>query len=288
MRELKVSVCIFVYNLEKYISQAIESVLMQKTNFQYEIIIGEDMSTDHTRDICISYQKSYPDKIRLLLREKNLGMTKNIFDTLKEASGEYVAVLDGDDYWIDPLKLQKQVDFMDLNTDFSLCCHNSIVLYEDHNIAPSIFNPRNQTDIISTEELILKWSMATASMLYRKSCMSFPEWVYKAHNFDLAIQIVVADKGKVKFLKDIMSIYRKTLLSNSFNPKYKDEFPYIKQIELFKLVDENFQNKYTITIKKKISKLKRIISGIKFNKRFPFVKYFYPRKIYKILGRLFN
>ena len=81
MRELKVSVCIFVYNLEKYISQAIESVLMQKTNFQYEIIIGEDMSTDHTRDICISYQKSYPDKIRLLLREKNLGMTKNIFDT---------------------------------------------------------------------------------------------------------------------------------------------------------------------------------------------------------------
>jgi glycosyltransferase involved in cell wall biosynthesis len=287
MGEVKVSVCIFVYNLENYIAQAIESVLMQKTKFRYEIIIGEDMSTDQTRGICISYQKSNPDKIRLLLREKNLGMTKNIFDTLKEASGEYVAILDGDDYWIDPLKLQKQVDFMDLNPDFSLCCHNSFVLYEDHNIAPYLFNPRNQNDIIPIEELILKWSMATASMLYRRSCMSFPDWVYKAHNFDLAIQILVADKGKVKFLKDIMSIYRKTLLSNSFNPKYKDEYPFIKQIELFNIIDEEFHNKYTDTIKKKKSLLERGIRQIKFNKRFPLVKYFYPRKIYKNLGRLF-
>jgi len=73
MEEIKVSVCIFVYNLEKYIAQAIESVLMQKTNFRYEIIIGEDKSTDHTLDICTTYQKTYPDKIRLLQRENNLG-----------------------------------------------------------------------------------------------------------------------------------------------------------------------------------------------------------------------
>ena len=288
MRDVKVSICIFVYNLEKYIAQAIESVLMQKTNFQYEIIIGEDMSTDCTREICITYQNLYPDKIRLLLRERNMGMSKNVFDTLKEASGQYVAVLDADDYWIDPLKLQKQVDFMEHNPDFSLCCHNSIVLFEEHKISPFLFNPWNQNDIISTQELISNWSMSTASMLYRRSCMSFPDWVYLAHNFDIAIQLIVADRGRVKYLKDPMSVYRRTMVSNSFNPEYTAEFVIRKQIELFTIINDYYKNKYKYIIDKKVSKLKRDLRQIKFNYRFPFVRYFYPGKIYKMLGRFFN
>lgn len=288
MREAKVSVCIFAFNLEKYIAKAIESVLMQRANFHYEIIIGEDNSTDKTRNICLSYQKSFPEKIKILLREENLGMTRNVFDTLKEASGQYVAVLDGDDYWIDPLKLQKQVDFMDLNPDFSLCCHNSIILYEDHDIAPSLFNARDQNDIISTEQLISKWSISTASMLYRRSFMTFPEWIYGVHNFDLAIQLIVADKGRIKFLKDPMAVYRRTLISNSFNPKYSAEFVIRKQMEFFNTINEYYHNKYNYVIKRKLFQLGSNLRQTHFNNRFPFIKYLYPRKMYKMLGRFFN
>lgn len=93
------------YNHEKFISQAIESVLMKKTNFDYELVIGEDCSTDRTRKICIDYRKEYPDKIKLLLRESSLGIHRNFVDTLKECTGEYIVLLEGDDYWTETYML---------------------------------------------------------------------------------------------------------------------------------------------------------------------------------------
>jgi glycosyltransferase involved in cell wall biosynthesis len=288
MNEVKVSVCIFAYNLEKFIAKAIESVLMQKADFKFEIIIGEDRSTDRTSEICIEYHKAYPDKIKLLLREQNLGMKKNVFDTLKTASGEYVAILDGDDYWIDPLKLQKQVDFMDSYPDFSLCCHNSIILYEDHNITPSLFNPRNQKEIISIEEIIMNWSMATASMLYRNSMMTFPDWVYKAHNFDIAIQILLADRGKIKYFDEPMSVYRRALGSNSFNPEYPLDYVLKRQVELFSLIDQHFNKIYSDIIQQKLLQLEKALTQIKLYKKFPFVKYFNPGIYFRRIRKIFS
>ena len=107
----KVSVLMITYNQERYISQAIESVLSQQTDFSYEIVVGEDFSTDNTREVCREYQQRYPDKIRLLERDKNLGMAGNFLSTFKECNGQYLAVLEGDDYWVNPHKLQSQVDF---------------------------------------------------------------------------------------------------------------------------------------------------------------------------------
>lgn len=288
MEQVKVSVCIFVYNLERFIAKAIESVLMQKTEFKFEIIIGENKSTDRSREICIEYQKKNPERIKILLRERNIGMERNVFNTLKEATGQYVAILDGDDYWIDPLKLQKQVDFMNSNPEFSLCCHNCIILHEDHDILPELFHPRNQKDVIVIEDIIMSWSMATASMLYRNSMMSFPDWVYKAYNFDVAIQVLLADRGKVKYLNEPMAVYRKTLNSNSFNPNYPLVFRITKLIELFNLIDEYYQNYYNKIIKKKISQLQKQIFQIEINKKYPFIKYFNPIKYYKWLRRIFG
>nr|WP_315149674.1 glycosyltransferase [uncultured Flavobacterium sp.] len=116
-----ISIAMLAYNHEKFIGEAIESVLIQKTNYTYKIIIAEDFSTDSTREIVLEYQKKYPDKIKLILQDKNVGASQNNVDLLTNLEGKYIAALEGDDYWTDPLKLQKQVDFLEANKGYSIC-----------------------------------------------------------------------------------------------------------------------------------------------------------------------
>ena len=119
MNEPYLSVVFITYNHERYIRQALDSVLMQKTDFPFEIVVGEDCSTDHTRDILNEYKEKYPDQIRLLYREKNLGRpTLNVYQTAMECKGKYMAFLEGDDFWTDPEKLQKQVRFLEEHDEY--------------------------------------------------------------------------------------------------------------------------------------------------------------------------
>ena len=145
---MKVSVSVTAYNHEKYIAQAIDSILMQEVDFEYEIIIGEDYSADNTRNIVIDFQRRYPDKIKLILPQENLGYGGNkIFDqTLQVSRGEYVALLDGDDYWTSPHKLRKQVDFLDSHPECSMCFHNAQVFYEDGSREPWNLNTVKQKE----------------------------------------------------------------------------------------------------------------------------------------------
>lgn len=119
---LKVSVCITTYNLEPYITQTLDSVLCQETSFDYEVIVGDDFSTDRTREILLQYKEQYPDKIILHFQKENVGVNRNDYDLINLAKGEYIAWCDGDDYWLTKDKLQKQVDILDANPDFS-CVH---------------------------------------------------------------------------------------------------------------------------------------------------------------------
>ena len=125
------SVCLITYNHVKYIEQAIEGVMLQQVNFPWELIIADDCSTDGTREIVLRYQKKYPEIIKLILQEKNTGPTQNFMDLITYPSSKYIAYFEGDDYWTDPLKLQKQVDFLEANEDYSICFHEAMVLYED-------------------------------------------------------------------------------------------------------------------------------------------------------------
>lgn len=130
--EYKVSVIVPTYNHENYISQALESILSQKVTFPIEILIGDDCSTDKTCEIIKEYKSKYPDLIRLFLHEKNVGATKNAYELLMNARGKYLATLEGDDYWIDDYKLQKQVDFLEQNEDY-VGCTNYFTLVDEYN-----------------------------------------------------------------------------------------------------------------------------------------------------------
>ena len=121
--QIKVSVIVVTYNHEKYIAKAINSILAQETDFKYEILIGDDASTDSTADIVMQYASQNPDIIKAVCREKNVGATKNAYSLLKSAKGKYLATLEGDDMWTDVNKLKLQVDFLEDNPQFIACAH---------------------------------------------------------------------------------------------------------------------------------------------------------------------
>ena len=127
---IKVIVLITTYNLEKYIGQCLESVLNQVTTFDYKILVGDDASTDGTIDILKEYQEKYPEKIELVLREKNIGSLANSLELYEKCNAEYFAFLDGDDFWLTDDRLQKQVDFLEEHQNYTICGGNTRYLYE--------------------------------------------------------------------------------------------------------------------------------------------------------------
>ena len=119
-----VNVCMITYNHRFFISEAIESILQQETDFDYMLLIGEDNSTDGCREICEQYAARFPEKIRLITSSVNVGMMQNFLRTYRACEAPYIAFCEGDDYWTDTKKLQKQVDFMEHNPNYSSCFHN--------------------------------------------------------------------------------------------------------------------------------------------------------------------
>lgn len=208
---MKVSVLIITYNHEKFIAPAIDSVLMQQVNFDYEIVIGEDCSTDNTRDIVIDYQKRNPEKIRLILPERNLGMMQNYLQTLEACRGEYIASLEGDDYWTSPFKLQKQVEFLDNNLDYALCFHPVEIISEDNLPIPGrIWGAPVKRDTFSLEDLFIYDNfIPTCSVVLRREVFSsVPGWFKIVPHGDWVSHIFTARCGKIRCIDELMGVYR--------------------------------------------------------------------------------
>ncbi|HCB62180.1 MAG: hypothetical protein A2W93_10765 [Bacteroidetes bacterium GWF2_43_63] len=140
---ITVSVAVVTYNHEKYIAPALDSILKQQTNFKFEIIIRDNCSKDKTTEICQKYAKKNPDKIRHILQPTNVGLRKNNIITWKACRGKYVAMCEGDDYWTDENKLQKQVDLLESNPEYGICFHQTVVEYvdQDGSIKKYLFAP---------------------------------------------------------------------------------------------------------------------------------------------------
>jgi glycosyltransferase involved in cell wall biosynthesis len=205
---ITVSICMITYNHESYISKAIEGVMMQQTSFLIELIIGEDCSTDNTRRICQEYKAKFPEKIRLLLPLKNLGASANFMATFQACSGKYIALCEGDDYWTDPYKLQKQVDFLEANKDFAICFHKVTYQYED--IPDKIYvSNTGQKEISTIEDLAKGNFISTLSCVFRNNFKdSLPDFLNRCPIGDYPLHLWNAQYGKLKYLDENMATYR--------------------------------------------------------------------------------
>lgn len=209
MNDVKLSVCMITYNHESFISKAIEGVLMQKTDFPIDLIIGEDCSTDKTQGICIEYKEKYPRIIKLRLPDKNMGVMPNFIENLKTCTGKYIAICEGDDYWTDPYKLQKQVDFLEANKEFSLCFHNSLILDENNNTTTEALQRNGlRKNIFYTEDLITQWFIPTSGIVFVKDCLKLPAWFSNVQSGDIALILLLSLKGPARYLDEVMSVYR--------------------------------------------------------------------------------
>lgn len=205
---MKVSVAMITYNHEEFIAKAIDSVLMQRTNFDYEIVIGEDCSTDNTRDIVTDYQKRYPDKFRLLLNEKNLGPFRNAKQTYESCQGTYVAVLDGDDYWTSPEKLQKQVDYLDNHPECAICFHNVTEVYKDGGRKSHSFFCNDRKEFYTVEDLLIGNFIPTPSTMFRNGLIpKIPDWFSLLPMGDWPALILNALHGKIGYINEVMAVH---------------------------------------------------------------------------------
>ena len=217
-RNPKVSVCLITYNHENYIEQAIESVLMQRTNFDYEIIIGEDDSEDRTREIVVRYAEKYPEKIKLLLNDranviyingKPTGRW-NLINNLSHANGEYIALCDGDDYWTDHQKLQKQVDFMINHQQCVMCAHPTQMLFNSTGIFGGLVAPREVKEVFTLNEYLSQANFIQTCSLLVKNWFhrGFPDWYTQILLGDLALYALSALQGDIGFINEVMAVYR--------------------------------------------------------------------------------
>lgn len=210
-----ISVMLITYNHEKYIRQAINSILIQETEYEFEIVIIEDCSTDTTRDVIMEYVNKYPKKVKAFFNPTNIGtldppQQKVTHEGLKRLAGDYFAILEGDDYWSSPHKLQKQIAFLEANPDFIACGHNTIKTYEDGSQPPHRFLYwENTKDTHTIDDFILGSFFHSTTMVYRNIFRGNPPSFFRSKwSCDIFMNIYCARYGNVKYFDEDMAVYR--------------------------------------------------------------------------------
>ena len=210
----KVSVVVMTYNHRGFIEQALDSALSQRTAFPWELLVSEDCSTDGTREIVIDYQRRYPERIRLLLSERNLRSNAVVARGINAARGQYIAMLDGDDYWICDDKLQRQADFLDAHPECTMCFHNARVEYEDGSRPPWNWVPADQKPFATLEDMWMGNFIPMCSAMYRNGVIGrVPEWYAE---FDMSptlitdwqLHLLHAEHGLIGYVDEVMGVYR--------------------------------------------------------------------------------
>lgn len=236
----KLSILLVTYNHDSYIKEAIESILIQKFDFPYEIIVADDCSTDKTINILESYAEKNPEIFKFLSAENNLGITKNYKRGFKACQGEYVAVLEGDDYWTSPSRIKKMVRFLDNNRGCVLAFNRFIVKEVKNkrfNIQPWPINEKFQ--LIYVTDLVRDNFIGNFSTcIYRKSAIdSLDDSLYEMKVYDWMFNIMIAQHGLIGYIPDVMSVYR-LHPSGTWTQKSSEE----KILDTVKSIDE--YNKY--------------------------------------------
>ena len=260
MDDIMVSICCMTYNHEKFIEKALKGFLMQKADFKYEILVHDDASTDKTQEILKKYEKKYPELIKVIYQKENqysLGKSpvKNLYNI---ASGKYIAICEGDDYWIDEYKLQKQVDFLEENIDFYATYHNVLVVDENNKInekEQKCFSLYEEQSFEKKEVKTLSLVSQTGSIVARNFWKELNKkekeiFIATKCNGDIKLGMLFNYKGKIKHFKEIMSCYRRIYTGDSWNARNKNKnmffYYFITCIELKKMIDSLFGEKLNI------------------------------------------
>ena len=255
--KIMVSVSVITYRHEKYIRQALDSILMQETDFRYEIVIGEDASPDSTREILLEYKNRFPDIIKLILHKHNVGASRNSYEVRKHCSGKYIAILEGDDFWTDKNKLQKQIDFLEQNPGFVGVAHNIYSVKSD-GTNPVVVLKKSQVNREFRLQNYLNegFSFHGNSLVHRNILPTSGER-YEKLRFtvntmgDIILYCLLLDKGSVFVMSDVMAAHRAASDEDisSYSFKQRDrmiEFSYM-YIKIVNALEEWFDGKYDLS-----------------------------------------
>jgi len=251
----KVSIICLTYNHKKYISQTIEGFLMQKTSFPFEIVIHDDASIDGTTEIIKQYEAKFPDLFNCIYqRENQKSKGRAVLPVaLERAKGKYVALCEGDDYWIYPHKLQKQIDFLEANKEFAMCFHNTRVLFDDPNRKQALYsdfpwnNIDRNRDIYTIEDLIAAPLCPTASVVFRKPVnFIIPDWYHKVPSGDMALEILICGDKKIKYFDEIWAVYRKH--SVGITATHRGDWIHAGRIFMYLRIYEHYSGRYKDSI----------------------------------------
>ena len=274
---MKVSVAMATYQHERFLAQAIESVLMQETSFDFELVIGEDCSPDRTREVAISFKEKHPGKVRLLLQKRNVGLTHNLSETVTACTGEYVAWLEGDDYWTSPHKLQRQADYLDSNRDCAWCFTRADVVDEGGTVLDVPPAVRTVKPKYTLEEYLSRiFQPRACTVMFRHRLFDrFPDWFYPLPTADMPLHVLNAQHGDIGFVDEVMAAYRihpGGVWSMGFRPEeWAGEKPEQKLrlagrmqavIELYRTLDRYLGKPYHAIMRRQISVFAETQAGL--------------------------
>lgn len=272
MSDIKVSIICNAFNHEKYIANALDSFIIQKTNFKYEILIHDDASTDNTAAIIRKYEEKYPSIIKAIYQSENQfskGKNDVFYIQSSRIKGDYIAFCEGDDYWVDEYKLQKQYDAMESNQNIDICTHAAIMIDAKTKKHIKTIEPKRKNTIIPVEEVILGGGgyVATNSIFMRtyeyKKIMEFRKFLM----LDYTMQIQGSLKGGMLYIDEKMSNYRflseGSWTSRMRNDSKKHAAIYNKIIRMLEILDSETKFKYHRVIEDTISREKFVLLEIK-------------------------
>ncbi len=255
--DIAVSIVCNTYNHEKYIKDAINGFLMQKTNFKFEILIHDDCSTDNTANIVKEYQEKYPQIIKPIFQTKNQ-YSKGVNITLDiqhpRAKGRYFAFCEGDDYWTDPLKLQKQYDLMESRPEIYMCGHKTNYLDCVKQKFIKHLEPMAENNIVSVEDVIENNTLELNSLFYRKELFVDAPDFFKLNSLDYYFKIYGALRGGIYYFDEYMSVYRSSVPNSWTQRKSNLSNTYYKIISNLKKFNAETDNKYEKSVQKAILK----------------------------------
>ncbi|MBP6385549.1 MAG: glycosyltransferase family 2 protein [Pseudarcicella sp.] len=282
---MKLSVTVQTYNHEKYIAQTLESVVNQVVDFEFEVLVGDDASTDRTPQIILEYQQKYPHLIKPLLHPKNLGgfAKNNVIATLALAKGKYIAAMDGDDYWVDNTKLQQQVDILDKHPEHVACFHNARIVFDDNSHPDMFVNDDNQKIITTVDDLVGEdevWYMATSAVVFRNGIINhYPKWFHESKSGDIPRYILLGKNGgSFYYINKVMSVYRKNNGGMSFTDSKQDAGFLINRIGMYNGIDLELGYKYHHRVRKNTARYYLMLANSIQYCNNPFMSRFYAMK----------